>query len=1379
MKRHTKYRILGALMGVNLFVQGSLSAFAAEIEENIVNDTNVVYENAEADNEIMPATEYIGDMDTARETLSAIIEEQSVTALVYLCDIYEMKAEADPESATVYEVTSGQSVQLLDVGEDSGQNIWFRVLYESDNDQVQGYIRRDYLAYSDERVIDWESQNISSRARRRARAFGARASYPDVASFPESYQEGLMALKSQHPNWIFVRMDTGLDWNTVIANESEFGRNLIRASTAIDAWKNGMYSTTWANASPGIIKYYMDPRNFLTESGIFQFEQLTYNESYHTLAAIQAILDGTFMSGLIEGTNVTYAGTFLSIGQTNKVSPFLLASRVRQEQGTLGTSPLISGTYPGYEGLYNYYNIGASGTSDIQVIQTGLDKARKEGWTSRTNSLVGGSRFLVSSYVFQGQDTLYLQKFDVDNKFNGLYWHQYMQNVQAPASEAQSTYRAYQNCGVINHAFVFKIPVYNNMPSAACVKPSLTDSVTLNTSAVSNLPVGATAVLTAYINGNPAAGAELTFTSSNEAVATVDGNGVITGILPGTATISCTKENATTAVCTVTVIKADTISYTIPTLAEITYDPLVTLESIALPEGFSWENKDIVPTVDNNGYTALYTPDSTRYNAVTLTIPLKVNKAVPSYSVPLGFQGEYGTELSSVGLPAGFAWETPETVLNTLGTVTYMASYNPDVFNYNSVTGIGITVGIICSHHHYGDWNIIKEASCTETGTKERVCTVCGSKESGEVPALGHNMEDGICDRCGISETESGNGDSAGNSGDAGNAGSTGNSGDTGNTGNTGNSGDAGNTGNVGNNGDAGNTGNAGNSGDAGNTGNAGNSGDAGNAGNTGNSGDTGNAGNAGNSGDTGNTGNTGNSGDTGNTGNAGNSGDTGNTGNAGNSGDTGNTGNTGNSGDTGNTGNGGNIVNAGNIANIGNVGNTSNAGGTENTGNTGSAGDNGNTGGTGNAENNGANGPAANAPVTDNNNTNNTNAGNIADNTTNNAVANNSTANNNTANTGSTAANNSTANTVNNNTGNSSTTGNTANNNNNIVNNNNTSPDNAANNGSGSAASDNSTSKDNTTVPDNNAAADSSQAQRTTAGNTAARQPITEQTERETAQEQRQEEKVRKVDMTVTSVVPTNLLGIMQEKAVDLELEMGNGITWLLHGNTMSRMPESEIDMGVEMGASMIPEEILQKTAAGEDTVGLVLKHEGEFGFEADLILSLDKKYSGMIANLFYYDPVLEQLEFIADAGINEEGTVTFTFTHASEYVIVISEMSMKDGRPEQSAVEVPTNHANAKTDEAAIKNLNANASFPALAWQKLLIFGMIFVTAMIGAIAILYAYRRGMLSAKTADETGEDITNPDDYEFPDIEEMSDEDFVEWFDEESADDYRDPAETE
>ena len=104
------------------------------------------------------------------------------------------------------------------------------------------------------------------------------------------------------------------------------------------------------------------------------------------------------------GGGITYAQAFMQIGQQLKVSPYFLASRIRQEQGVNGTSWLISGTYPGFEGYYNYFNISATGIGD-QVIISGLTEAKNAGWTTRYAALYGGAQKTAENYILKGQDT--------------------------------------------------------------------------------------------------------------------------------------------------------------------------------------------------------------------------------------------------------------------------------------------------------------------------------------------------------------------------------------------------------------------------------------------------------------------------------------------------------------------------------------------------------------------------------------------------------------------------------------------------------------------------------------------------------------------------------------------------------------------------------------------------------------------------------------------------------------------------------------------------------------------------------------------------------------------------------------------------------------
>lgn len=416
--------------------------------------------------------EYTTDIEQVQNTLSRVIEKKAVSALVYLCDEYAIKSRADEGSDTVITVKSGHTVYVQNFDIDSEGNIWYQVTTYVNQKEYEGFVEKKFLAYSDENLIAWENQYLGSVGYSMDNEivnYRDEAGIPDdVLQFPLSYQAALYRLKQAHPNWTFVKQDVGLDWSYVIA--SEIGDKSLVPSSSPNLWMVANYGSGWAYASQAIIEYYMDPRNALTESGIFQFEQLTYNKEYHTEAAVQAILNPTFMAGEVPNEGRTYANAIWGSGEMLGVSPFHLASRLYQEQGN-GTSPLISGTYPGYEGYYNYFNVGASGSSTTAIITSGLQYAKNAGWNSRTMSILGGAQVVSKNYILKGQDTLYLQKFCVVNDYYPLFSHQYMQNIIAPTSEAKTVRKAYETVGSLENCFVFKIPVYANMPSVACPLP--------------------------------------------------------------------------------------------------------------------------------------------------------------------------------------------------------------------------------------------------------------------------------------------------------------------------------------------------------------------------------------------------------------------------------------------------------------------------------------------------------------------------------------------------------------------------------------------------------------------------------------------------------------------------------------------------------------------------------------------------------------------------------------------------------------------------------------------------------------------------------------------------------------------------------------------
>lgn len=326
-----------------------------------------------------------------------------------------------------------------------------------------------------------------------------RESYSSKINSYPGYKELIDNLKAKHPNWNFTIFYTGLDWNQVIKNETTayHGRNVVPASRT-SAWKCSVCGekpqggSSWRCASETAVSYYMDPRNWLNDAYIFQFENLSYNGNIQTLEGVQKIISSV---NYMQGSTVSYTKTDGTVGTINKsyaqiimeaakeagISPYHLASRLRQEQGS-GNTPgaTATGKYNGYIGYYNFLNIKASGSTDPQVITNGLNHAKSKGWTNPEISIKEGAKVLASNYIKDGQDTLYLQKFDVDSSDGTLYYFQYMQNVSAALTEGTSVRSAYEQLGLINSSIEFIIPVYENMPQTICKEPADAGIVTQN-----------------------------------------------------------------------------------------------------------------------------------------------------------------------------------------------------------------------------------------------------------------------------------------------------------------------------------------------------------------------------------------------------------------------------------------------------------------------------------------------------------------------------------------------------------------------------------------------------------------------------------------------------------------------------------------------------------------------------------------------------------------------------------------------------------------------------------------------------------------------------------------------------------------------------------
>lgn len=311
----------------------------------------------------------------------------------------------------------------------------------------------------------------------------------ELEAFPAAWQEALEAIHEKYPEWVFVAVETGLKWDEAVS--AQIGKKSLVEKYYSSLLRNtgeghynpekGTYTyhdaSTWVSAGGGVVDYFMNPVNFLNEEYIFQFEALSYDETYHTLEGVELILEGTFMHETLityvtaEGETVetekTYGEVMMEAAEESGVSPYYIASKIRTEIG-ITPSGSVSGTYQGYPGIYNFYNIGAN--DGANPIANGLNWASLGNsygrpWTTPEASIINGAVWLGALYISKGQNTMYFERFNVSpDSGYALYTHQYMTNIYGAAGQAQSTYKGYEAAGSLGDAKVFYIPVYENMP---------------------------------------------------------------------------------------------------------------------------------------------------------------------------------------------------------------------------------------------------------------------------------------------------------------------------------------------------------------------------------------------------------------------------------------------------------------------------------------------------------------------------------------------------------------------------------------------------------------------------------------------------------------------------------------------------------------------------------------------------------------------------------------------------------------------------------------------------------------------------------------------------------------------------------------------------
>lgn len=153
-------------------------------------------------------------------------------------------------------------------------------------------------------------------------------------------------------------------------------------------------------------------------------------------------------------------------------------------------------------------------------------------------------------------------------------------------------------------------------------------------------------------------------------------------------------------------------------------------------------------------------------------------------------------------------------------------------------------------------------------------------------------------------------------------------------------------------------------------------------------------------------------------------------------------------------------------------------------------------------------------------------------------------------------------------------------------------------------------------------------------------------------------------VNMNGSSVVPGDIFDMIKGKDITIEFELDNGIIWQVNGMSVQKENISDIDFHVALGeeaSDTIPVDLINALTGERFSMNLTLAYDGAFGFEAVMRLNVGEANKGLVANLFYYNVSTDALEFICADEIDETGQAELTFTHASDYIIILDTVSME----------------------------------------------------------------------------------------------------------------------
>ena len=128
-------------------------------------------------------------------------------------------------------------------------------------------------------------------------------------------------------------------------------------------------------------------------------------------------------------------------------------------------------------------------------------------------------------------------------------------------------------------------------------------------------------------------------------------------------------------------------------------------------------------------------------------------------------------------------------------------------------------------------------------------------------------------------------------------------------------------------------------------------------------------------------------------------------------------------------------------------------------------------------------------------------------------------------------------------------------------------------------------------------------------------------------------------INMNGSITLPTTATDSIKGKDINLVLDMGNGIKWSINGKDIAGA-SGDVYLGVYLDASGIPVDVVNRLTGEREKMNFMLSRDGGLGFAATLTLPLKKTWAGHIANLFNYNKITKDMDFVSSGKIGADGS-------------------------------------------------------------------------------------------------------------------------------------------